>query len=89
MNHAESLKRKISYTLLCLLFGFSIGIIFLSEVINLKNGQQASKNIAGIERGSATVSDSQTNEDCVITNDKASEDSNENDTLFIGCNGFF
>jgi len=89
MIHTENLKKRISYTLLCMLFGFSLGVIFLSDIVNIKNNELRSRNISDIERHERTLSDSKPEEDCVVTDNQAKEDSNENDTLFIGCNGFF
>jgi hypothetical protein len=89
MSHTENLKKRISYTLLCMLFGFSLGVIFLSGIVNMKNNESGSKNAANIERQEKALSDSRSNEDCIVTDNQAIRDNSENDTLFIGCNGFF
>ncbi|MFA6097509.1 MAG: hypothetical protein WC788_07830 [Candidatus Paceibacterota bacterium] len=72
-----------------MLFGFSLGVIFLSSVINLGDAGSRLKNAASIGREGSVLSDSKNEEDCVITDNQAIRDNSENDTLFIGCNGFF
>jgi len=89
MKKIESIKTRISYALLCSLFGFSIGVILLSEIINFKNTEIISKNIVNLERKDKTISNSQIAEDCVITNKQANKNGSEDDILFLGCGGFF
>lgn len=89
MSHVDGLKKRISYTLLGVLFGFSLGVIFLFGIVNMRNAELGSKNAFDIERQEKALSDSKIKEDCIITSDQAAEDSNKNDALFIGCNGFF
>jgi len=97
MKNMAIFKKRTSYTILSFLFGFSLGVILLEEVISLKNAELRSKNVTSIEKEEKAISDNSTKEDCVITNDKTGdqasdktgEKSNKSDTLFIGCNGFF